>query len=247
MSKYLVITFVLLMAAASWAMTGGPLYTVSPQASSMAIEATRTQWKITSPSSDEKVTALSERLGLTARYGLLPGVDMSATLGTATLNFNQLAGGYSDFRAPWSLAWGASLRAGYPFVPKTYQILAAVDYWGFQPKGSTSNGVKNISSKYLWNEITPSVIVGVRLASLMPYAGFMKPILLGRREVTVDFQGSPFPAAGGNDTYRDGQQPLRGLVGLEWRLPQGYSIGAEAATTSGGDWTVTINVAQMIK
>jgi hypothetical protein len=247
MYKYVVITVLLLTTAAAWAMTGGPLFTVAPQASSMAIEATRTQLKITSPSSNEDVTALSERLGLTARYGLLPGVDMSATLGTATLNFNQLAGGYSDFHAPWSIAWGASLRAGYPSVPKTYQIMAAVDYWGFQPKGSTSNGVKDINSKYLWNEMTPSIVAGVRLASLMPYVGVTKPFLLGRREVSVDFQGAPFPAASGNDTYRDGKQPLRGLAGLEWRLPQGYSVGAEAATTSGGDWTVTINVAQMIK
>jgi len=247
MFKYLVITVVLVTVPVSWAMTGGPLFTVSPQANSMAIEGTRTQMEIASPSSAEHVTALSERLGLTGRYGLIPGVDMSATLGTATLDFNQLGSGYSDFHAPWSIAWGTSVRAGYPLVPKTYQVVASVAYWGFQPKGSTSNGVKDINSKYLWHEVTPSIVAGVRLATVVPYVGFAKPVLLGRRQVTVDFQGAPFPAAGGNDTYRDGKQPLRGLAGFEWRLPQGYSIGVEGATSSGGDWTVTINVAQMLK
>jgi hypothetical protein len=247
MKRLLLILIALWIAQATLAMTGGPFFCVGQQMTSMTVEASKVHMEMTSPTSTERAAAVSDRIGLTSRFGLRPGVDFSATLGAATLQFSNLEQGFSNFEGAWSFAWGAGLQAGYPFDPKLYQAVVSVDYFGYMPKGKISNGIKTINSKYQWHEITPRASVGFRLGSVVPYAGAMKPYLFGKQDVTVDLRGQAFSAANGRNTYSDGKQELRGFLGIEWRLPQGYSIGAEGATTPGGIWTLVINVAQVLK
>ena len=238
----------MLVCRAAAGMAGGPLFCVGQQMTSMTVEAVRTNLDVQSPGGgDDRESAVSERLFLTARYGLAPCLDMAASVGTANLNFSDLPAGYGDFSASWSLAWGASLRAGMPLQAGRYQLMAAVNYLGFQPKGEISNGTKSISSQYLWHEVSPTLAAGMRLGPLVPYVGATKPFLFGRRDVTVALNSQEFPAAGGTSNYTDSEQPLRGLLGVEWRLPEGYSLTAEAAATTGGVWTMSIGLAQVLR
>jgi outer membrane receptor for ferric coprogen and ferric-rhodotorulic acid len=59
--------------------------------------------------------------------------------------------------------------------------------------------------------------------------------------------GQPVASATGKDSYTDGEQELRGLMGLEWQMPDGYSIAGEASTTSSGTWTLSIGLAQALR
>jgi hypothetical protein len=248
MKRVLIPIALMLVCRAAFGMAGGPLFCVGQQMTSMTVEAVRANLDVQSPGGgDDRESAVSERVFLTARYGLAPCLDMAASVGTANLNFSDLPSGYGDFSATWSLAWGASLRAGMPLYAGRYQVMAAVNYFGFQPKGDISNGTKSISSKYLWHEVSPTLAAGVRLGPLVPYVGAAKPFLFGRRDVTVTLNGQEFPAAGGRSNYADSEQPLRGLLGVEWRLPEGYSLTAEAAATTKGVWTMSIGLAQVLR
>ena len=168
-------------------------------------------------------------------------------LGTSNLGFNNLYGGYSDYKASWSFAWGAGLKGGIPLGSPNYRLIAAVQYTGFEPKGSSSNGIETISSRYIWHEVAPAVALGAKFGPLIPYAGAAKPYLFGHREIGVSMHGREFPAAGGQTNYSDGQQAVRGILGVDWRLPEGYSLTAEGTTTVGGIWTLSVGVAQTLK
>jgi hypothetical protein len=248
MKRILIPVALVLVCRAAFGMAGGPLFCVSQQMTSMTVEAVKTNLDIQAPSSgDDRESAASERLLLTARYGLAPCLDIAASVGTANLRFSDLPSGYGDFSAGWSLAWGASLRAGAPLHGGRYQVVAAVNYFGFQPKGDIGNGTKSVSTKYLWHELSPALAMGVRFGPVVPYVGATKPFLFGRRDVAVTLNGQEFPAAGGVSNYSDSEQPLRGLLGIEWRLPEGYSLTAEAAATTGGVWTMSVGLAQVLR
>lgn len=248
MKRVLIPIALMLACRAALGMAGGPLFCVGQQMTSMTVEAVRANLNVSSPGGgDDRETAISERVFLTARYGLAPCLDLAGSVGTANLNFSDLSSGYGDFTASWSLAWGASLRAGVPLYAGRYQLMAAVNYLGFQPKGDISNGTKSISSKYLWHEVSPSLAAGIRFGPVVPYIGATKPFLFGRRNVIVTLNGQEFPTAGGASTYTDSEQPLRGLLGVEWRLPEGYSLTAEAAANMDGVWTMSLGLAQVLR
>lgn len=126
-------------------------------------------------------------------------------------------------------------------------MIVVVNYLGFQPRGDISNGTKSISSKYLWHEVSPALAFGVRFGPIVPYIGAGKSFLFGKRDLSVTLRGQEFPSAGGVSTYSDAEQPVRGLLGVEWRLPEGYSITAETAATSDGMWTMTVGLAQVLR
>jgi hypothetical protein len=248
MKKIFVAIVLLSWVCSAFSMAGGPLFCVGQQRTSMTVEASKVNLKLSSPDAgNQKTSAMSDRVMLTARYGFAENLDLSAGLGAANLNFSKLEGGFSDYSSDWSLAWSAAFRAGYPVEPKLFQALVTVNYVGFQPNGKTSNSIKSISNKYLWHEVTPTAAVGIKAGPVVPYLGVSKPYLFGRREVSVALRGQTFPAAGSNANYSYKDQPLRGILGIEWRLPEGYSIGAEGATTSSGSWGLSISLAQVLR
>lgn len=248
MKRVIIPITMLLLGHTAFGMTGGPLFCVGHQVTSMTVEANRTNLQISSPNGDgDDESALSERVFLTARYGIARFVDLSASVGTANLGFTELAGGYTDFNASWSMAWGASVRAGFPIQPRSYQVVAMANYVGFQPKGGISNGMKDIDNKYLWHEIQPAVVLGVKVGPVVPYWGASKPFLFGKRDVKVEMRGEEFPSAGGSSNYSDAEQPVRGIFGVEWKLPEGYSITAEATSTTDGIWSMSVGLAQVLR
>ena len=168
-------------------------------------------------------------------------------MGAASLKFSELPAGYSDYESKLNVAWGADVRFGYPVQAAPYQVIAAIKYFGFMPKGTTSSEQKTIESEYQWHEISPTLIGGYALGSFVPYLGVTKPYLFGKKTEKVTFNQQEFPAAGGETTYSDGEQSIRPLFGLEWRGAQGYSITGEAASGSDGMWTFSIGVSQVLK
>lgn len=120
MKRILISVAVVLTGQLAFGMVGGPLFCVGQQMTSMTVEASKVNLDVSAPSGDEREDAVSDRVLLTARYGLAPCLDISGSVGTANLNFNGLSGGYNDFDASWSLAWGASLRAGAPIHPRRF-------------------------------------------------------------------------------------------------------------------------------
>ena len=138
------------------------------------------------------------------------------------------------------------MRAGYP-SGEAYQVTASLGYIGYHADATSARGDKSINSKYLWQEVLPSVTVGYKFGNFVPYAGMLKPYLFGTREYMVSFNGQSVASASGKDSYSDSEQELRGLLGLEWRMPDGYSISGEASTTSSGTWTLSIGLAQSIR
>lgn len=236
-----------LAAPAAFAMVGFPLLPVGMQTSAMSVEATHTTIEMSGAGiGGSHELAVSDRVSLTARFGVLPHVDLSATAGTADLRFSELSGGYSAYAADWSVAWGAGARAEFPLPVAAWHVLAGLNYTGFRPTGETSNGLKSIESRYLRHEVTPTVAAGYTLGAMMPYVALSKPYLFGRRETTMALQGmAAMPLV--TTRYSDPRQPLRGALGMEWKLPEGYAVGAEAATTTDGHWTLSVALAQVLK
>ena len=241
MNRFITLGLVLLlMATMAQAMVGGPVFTIGQKMSGMTVEATQTKMELSSSSGSE--TFGSQRVMLTARYGLLNNLDCSAQVGGSNISFEDLPAGYSEFSSDWAFAWGGSLRAELPGQASPFEVIAALNYFGFQPKGKIDNGTKTISSSYLWHEVSPSLSVGYATGAMIPYVGVMKPYLFGKKDVEVSFNGQEFPAAGGRTTYTDGDQSIRGLLGIEWRWPDGYSVCAEAAAGGSGLWTISLGL-----
>jgi hypothetical protein len=244
---YILLIGSLLAAPACMAMVGAPVFTIGKQLTSMTVEYTQVEMDVpfTSDGSTHQ-TMLSQRLFLIGRYGLENNIDMGIKLGVADLSYNKLGGGYSDYASSPAFSWGVGLRAGYPTGEK-YQITGSLSYLGFKADATTRAGDKSITSKYGWQEVVPSVTFGYRIGDVVPYVGAQKPYLFGTKEYTVSYNGQNVPAAGGDGSYMDGEQALRGLFGLEWIIPDGYSISGEASVTSSGTWILSAGLAQAIR
>ncbi len=233
----------------SQAMIGGPVFLVPQSMTSMTVEVGQTNLDVNASTSaaGNESTFESKRLGLSARYGVSNSLDIGAMLGTANLGMNDIGGGYSDFSSSWAMSWGANVRAGFPVGAPEYQIVGSLNYMGFQPDGKTSNGMKTIGSKYTWHEVTPAITAGMRVGSVIPYCGIAKPFLIGQKDVSVRFNGQEYPSAGGSQNYTDSEQAFRGLFGLEWHLPEGYSVMAEGSASMEGQWSISLGLTQVLR
>jgi len=247
MKRILIAAATFLIGNAALSMTGGPMFSVGYQMTSMTVEASKIHWQLRSVSENGSETAVSDRIGLTARYGLAPFLDVGATVGAATLNFRDLPSGYSHAEESWRLAWGGSARIGLPAQPRTFQVVAAVNYLGFQPQATTTRGSKVVSNEYMWHEVMPTLSVGMKLGPVVPYVGIGKPYLFGNRDVRVTMNGVAVPGASGKQEYSDSEQPLRPMLGIEWKLPDGYSLAMEADGNTEGYWTVSVGLAQVLR
>lgn len=248
MKKYIIsLALILFFTANAFGMVGGPTFVVPMKMTSMSVCGSQFNSMLngTDGTSDQPLS--SDRISLQCRYGLLSQVDVGAEIGTANLNVSELGAGYSDFSSEWDVSWGASARAGLPGGSQKFQLTAGIGYFGFKPSGSSANETKSISSNYMWHEVTPSMTAGYRLSSVIPYVGLSKPFLFGDKDTQVSFNGQEFPSAGGSSSYSDSKQSVRGVFGMEWKLPDGYSVTGEAATTSEGDWTMSIGLTQMMR
>lgn len=247
MKRILIAAALFLIGNAALAMTGGPTFSVGYQMTSMTVEASKVHWQLRSAYESGSETAVSDRIGLTARYGLTPFLDVGATLGAATLNFRDLPSGYSHAEESWRLAWGGNVRIGLPAQPQKFQVVAAANYMGFQPQATTTRGSKVVSSEYMWHEVMPMLSVGMKLGPVVPYIGVGKPYLFGKRDVRVTMNGVAVPSASGKQEYTDSEQLLRPMVGVEWKFPDGYSLAVEADGNTEGYWTVSVGLAQVLR
>lgn len=228
-------------------MVGGPLFTIGRQITCMTVEGTQAELEVPIAEGDSERNGMtSRRLFLIGRYGLDDMLDMDVKLGAADLKFDELGGGFSEYSSSPSLAWGVGLRAGFP-TDQDYQVVASLDYIGFHAEASTEKANKAISSKYLWQEVTPTLAFGYRINNVMPFVGVQKPYLFGTRDYSTSFNGQVVPSASGKDDYSDGEQDIRGLFGLEYRMPDGYSLAGEVSTTSEGAWTFSVGLAQALR
>lgn len=236
----------LLAFANAQAMVGGPLFCVGRQVSSMTVEAERSSMKVPMADLTEgRGGSDSKRLFLTGRYGIQDFLDGQAKIGAADLNFDDFENGFSPFSSSPSLAWGAGLRLGFSFTER-FELNANLSYVGFSAEGEVTRTGRSISSKYLWQEVTPAVTIGYRVSEVTPYVGVTKVYLLGRRDYDVTYNGDLLELASGSESFSDGEQPISPLVGLEWHLPDGYSITGEAASGD-GDWSVSVGLSQALR
>ena len=74
-----------------------------------------------------------------------------------------------------------------------------------------------------------------------------KQYLFGTREFKVSYLGEPLEAASGKETFSDGEQPINGVAGLEWSLPDGYSLSGEVVGGSEGNWSLSLGLSQAIR
>jgi hypothetical protein len=244
---FIALIVILLGASAGMAMVGGPVFTIGKQITSMTVAASQVEMAVPmTATGTERENMVSRRIFLIGRFGLENFADMDVKLGAADLTYNDLGQGFSEYSSSPALAWGTGLRAGFP-EDEAYQVTGSLSYLGYHADATSERGSKSINSKYLWQEVTPSITVGYKFGNLVPYAGVLKPFLFGTRDYTVSFNGQPVASATGKDSYTDGEQELRGLMGLEWHMPDGYSISGEASTTSSGTWTLSIGLAQALK
>jgi hypothetical protein len=237
----------LLLAASVSAMVGGPMFTIGKQITSMTVEASQVEMKVPiEEGGSDRSNMVSKRIFLIGRYGLDSNIEMDIKLGAADLTFDELGGGFSEYSSSPALAWGVGIRAGYP-AEENYEVIGSLSYVGYRAEASTEKANKSISSKYLWQEVIPTVAVGYKFRNLLPYVGVQKPYLFGTRDFSTSFNGQAVPSASGSEGYSDGEQDIRGLIGLEYRMPDGYSLSGEASTTSEGTWTLSIGLAQSLR
>ncbi|MCB9391037.1 MAG: outer membrane beta-barrel protein [Calditrichaeota bacterium] len=187
----------------------------------------------------------SRRLFLTGRYGLQDFADAFVRLGAASLDFDEFGNGFSAFSSSPSFAWGAGMRVGFAISEKL-EVNANVSYLGFKAEGEVTRSGRKISNRYLWQEIAPAMTIGYRVSEVTPYVGVGKTYLTGQRDFDVSYNGEQLALASGSESYSDSEQPISPIVGLEWHLPDGYSLTGEA-TGADGDWSVSIGLSQALR
>ena len=248
--KYIITTLlavVLVIGDAAIAMVGGPVFCVGNAVTSMTVEAERAAFDVPMSSELSGYSGTkSQRLFLTGRYGLADFLDAQVRLGTANLDFDDFNNGFSPFSSSPSFAWGAGLKAGFP-VTSSLQLNAGVSYLGFNAEGDVTRSGRKVSNKYLWQEVQPSVTIGYNLSKVTPYLGLSKTYLTGKRDYEVTYEGALLEAASGSESYSDGEQPISPLLGLEWHLPDGYSITGEAASGENGNWSISLGLSQALR
>jgi hypothetical protein len=252
MKTFFLLLAVLISFGSVWAvgMVGGPVFCLGERMTSMSVELSKINMQVHSPADngkDAEESMTSQRVFLNGRYGVTPWMDLEGRVGTADLRFSDSPQGYSAYDSDLSLAWGAGVRFGYPFEKTPYQVTLATSYTGYKASGSSTKGMKIVSTNYLWQEISQSATFGYKFGKFLPYVGMTKPYLFGKRDVAVVFAGQEFSTAGGEQNYSDGKQPIRGILGLEWKLPEGYSMTAEMAGTTGGIWMLFLGFSQVLK
>ncbi|NUO18417.1 hypothetical protein HUU59_03105 [bacterium] len=229
------------------AMVGGPTFCVGNQVTSMTVEAERSSFDVPMESEASGFGGTeSQRLFLSGRYGLTDFLDGQLKFGVANLDFNEFNNGFSPFSSSPSLAWGAGLKAGFP-ISSPLQINLGISYLGFGAEGDVTRSGRTVSNKYLWQEVQPSLTVGYRISEVTPYVGATKVYLTGKRDYKVSYNGEFLEAASGSGSYSDGEQPISPLVGLEWHLPDGYSVTGEASSGENGNWNVSIGLSQALR
>jgi hypothetical protein len=251
MKKYILLIGLLGLSGSAMAvgMVGGPIFCLGEHITSMTVEASKIEMDVPAPNggSGSNETMSSSRLFLTGRYGLTSWLDVDGRVGTANLDIQNSPTGFSNYSANHSLAWGAGLKMGIPFDKSPYQFTLSANYTGYKANGNSQKGVKTVYTNYLWQEITPAMAFGYQVGKFVPYIGACKPLLFGKRDVRVVFNGQEFPTAGGSESYSDSKQDFRGVLGLEWKLPEGYSATAEIAGTQNGLWMFFVGFSQVIK
>lgn len=237
----------LLAVTSASAMVGGPLFCVGNKVTSMTVEAERATFDVPMSNSLTGIGGTqSQRLFLTGRYGLADFIDAQVKFGAADLDFDEFNNGFSPFASSPSLAWGAGLKAGLPITSK-FQVNAGVSYVGFGAEGEVTRSGRTVSNKYMWQEVQPAVTIGYRISEVTPYLGAAKTYLVGKRDFEVSYQGELLEAASGSESYSDGEQPISPLVGLEWHLPDGYSVTGEASSGENGNWSISLGLSQALR
>lgn len=246
-SSFMILLGLLVFSLSASAMVGGPLFCVGNKITSMTVEAERVSYNVPMMSELSGIGGTqSKRLMLTGRYGLADFLDAQVKFGAADLDFDEFNNGFSPFASSPSLAWGAGLKAGFPFTSR-FQLNAGVSYIGFGAEGQVTRAGRAVSNKYLWQEVQPSVTIGYRISEVTPYIGATKAYLTGKRDFEVAYDGELLEAASGSESYSDGEQPISPLVGLEWHLPDGYSVTGEAASGENGNWSISLGLSQALR
>ncbi|MBK6767044.1 MAG: hypothetical protein IPG71_12315 [bacterium] len=248
MKKTYVLTVLvaLMFTAQADAMVGGPLFCVGKQVTSMTVEVERSSLNVPMEGlSSDRSGSNSKRLFLIGRYGLQDFLDGQLKIGAADLGFDDFGNGFSSFVSNPSLAWGAGLRAGLSITEKL-ELNANLSYMGFTAEGEVTRAERSISNAYLWQEVIPAITMGYSISDVTPYVGVGKVYLMGRRDFDVTYSGDLLEMASGSEEFSDGKQPMSPLVGLEWHLPDGYSLTGEASS-SDGDWNITLGLSQTLR
>lgn len=248
----LVCLALLLGASAGWAggLVGRPAFCLGSDGVAMTVEFSNMCYAVQAtgaPSEEQGDKVQTQRGLLRATFGVAPGLDVDLALGTANLSFPDSPADFSTFRSEWGFAWGGGLRAGYPFQDELWQLQLSMNYIGFRAEGETANSQKVLRSEYVWQELTPTLTVGYRFGQLTPFVGAMQAILFGVRETEVEFLGAVKPALGGKQNYTDGKQKPQGLMGVDWRFPDGYFLTAQISASGQGQWGFSLGLAQALK
>ncbi len=242
-----IVMVALLIAAEAPAMVGGPLFCVGNRVTSMTVEAEQAKLRVPMGEHlDGRGGTSSKRLFLTGRYGLQDFMDGFVKIGAANLKFDDFGNGYSGFSSNPTLAWGAGLRIGFAFTEQL-ELNANLAYTGFNAEGDVTRNGRTISNKYLWQEVSPALTIGYRVSEITPYIGVGQTFLMGQREYNVSYNGTALALASGSEKFSDSDQPISPIVGLEWHLPDGYSLTGEAAGGSEGDWSLSIGLSQALR
>ncbi|MFH1010865.1 MAG: hypothetical protein V1784_06500 [bacterium] len=236
-------------APAGWAggLVGRPAFCIGSHGTAMTLEFSTMRYAFETTGVQEEGKAETQRGLLRATFGLAPGLDADLALGTANLSFPGGPEGYSTFRSDWALAWGGGCRFGYPFQGEPWQLQLSASYIGFRAEAETANMQKAIFSRYTWQEFTPALTAGYRFGQVTPYVGVMQTFLFGTRETTVEFLGVVRPSLGGKQSYADASGKAQGLLGVDWRLPDGYYVTARGCASGQGQWGFLLGLAQALK
>jgi len=234
---------------AAWAggLVGRPAFCIGSHGTAMTLEFSSMRYAFESDGVEGDGKAETQRGLLRATFGLSPGFDADLALGTANLSFPGGPEGYSTFRSDWALAWGGGCRIGYPFADEPWQVQLSASYIGFRAEGETANMQKSIFSQYTWQEFSPALTAGYRFGQVTPYVGIMQTYLFGTRETAVKFLGVERPGLGGTQSYSDASGGTQGLLGVDWRLPDGYYVTARGCASGHGQWGFSLGLAQALK
>lgn len=193
--------------------------------------------------SGEKFETTSHRFFIKGNYGLSDFAGIFLKLGAANLKVPTKSPGFDDYNGDTHFAYGGGIKLRPIKMGKSgfFLIGQAV---AFTSEGSVQDNHFRINNKYEWREYQSALAFATQIKKVDLYLGLEKTWLDGKHSWTSYLLSSNEALAKDSQDFSDDQQSLRPVIGLDFQLPQNYSLSFEIGGIGKDEVTLMLGFSQ---
>ena len=193
--------------------------------------------------------ALSRRLLLKSGWGLTPWLDVHGLVGGVQLEMRTSRAGFVNYKDKYRLAYGLgfNIMLSSPRLPVTFwgggqaiRFLSEGSFWEYGPIYD-----REYRMEYDWREFEgyAGVIIPIKVFRVYVAAVGWAVQRLDKKNEYLGYGGSQSWVGEVEGEYGSGIM-TGGLLGIEWLLPQNYSISVEVRAFNRDDFQIMVGIGQ---